>query len=363
MTKFFSNEESAPDFDQTIADVIRLTQYSHGAGCGCKISPQVLSTILASEQQKFIDPNLLVGNESKDDAAVYDLGNGVGIVSTTDFFMPIVDDPFQFGQIAATNAISDIYAMGGKPIMAIAILGFPINKLPATVAQRIVEGGRYACQQAGISLAGGHSIDAPEPIFGLAVTGTVSTERVKKNNSATAGCQLFLTKPLGIGILTTAEKKGKLKAQHQGLAAKMMCQLNCIGADFAQIEGVKAMTDVTGFGLAGHLLEMCEGANLRAEVNFANLVTLDGVLDYIKQGCVPGGTERNFSSYGQALGQMTPHQKAILCDPQTSGGLLIAVEPDAVENVQTLAQQQQIALIPVGQLFKPDEKFAQIELV
>ncbi|AWX13127.1 selenide, water dikinase SelD [Mergibacter septicus] len=344
-------------------ETIRLTQYSHGAGCGCKISPQVLATILQTKQQTFLDPNLLVGNETKDDAAVYDLGNGIGIVSTTDFFMPIVDDPFQFGQIAATNAISDIYAMGGKPIMAIAILGFPINKLPAEVAQQIVEGGRYACQQAGISLAGGHSIDAPEPIFGLAVTGTVAIERVKQNNTATAGCQLFLTKPLGIGVLTTAEKKGKLKVEHQGLAAQTMCKLNQIGAEFAQVKAVRAMTDVTGFGLAGHLLEMCEGANLRAEVNFNNLVVLEGVRDYIDQGCVPGGTERNFASYGQQLGKMTVVEKAILCDPQTSGGLLIAVEAQAITDVEALAKYHQIELIPVGRLLAEDEKFARIELV
>ncbi|QDJ12547.1 selenide, water dikinase SelD [Mergibacter septicus] len=344
-------------------ETIRLTQYSHGAGCGCKISPQVLATILQTKQQTFLDPNLLVGNETKDDAAVYDLGNGIGIVSTTDFFMPIVDDPFQFGQIAATNAISDIYAMGGKPIMAIAILGFPINKLPAEVAQQIVEGGRYACQQAGISLAGGHSIDAPEPIFGLAVTGTVAIERVKQNNTATAGCQLFLTKPLGIGVLTTAEKKGKLKVEHQGLAAQTMCKLNQIGAEFAQVKAVRAMTDVTGFGLAGHLLEMCEGANLRAEVNFNNLVVLEGVRDYIDQGCVPGGTERNFASYGQQLGKMTAVEKAILCDPQTSGGLLIAVEAQAITEVEALAKYHQIELIPVGRLLAEDEKFARIELV
>ena len=244
---------------------IRLTQYSHGAGCGCKISPKVLDQILHSELEKFVDPNLLVGNESKDDAAVYDIGNGVGIISTTDFFMPIVDDPFDFGRIAATNAISDIFAMGGKPIMAIAILGFPINKLPPEVAQQIVDGGRFACQQAGIALAGGHSIDSPEPIFGLAVTGVISTEKVKKNNSAKAGCRLYLTKPLGIGVLTTAEKKGKLKAEHQGLARDVMCQMNKIGSQFAEIEGVSAMTDVTGFGLLGHLAEICEGSNLNAE--------------------------------------------------------------------------------------------------
>src|SRR5699024_7864157 len=199
---------------------IRLTQYSHGAGCGCKISPKVLETILHSEQAKFVDPNLLVGNETKDDAAVYDLGNGTGIISTTDFFMPIVDNPYDFGRIAATNAISDIFAMGGNPIMAIAILGWPIDKLAPEIAREVIEGGRAACQGAGISLAGGHSIDAPEPIFGLAVTGVVPVSKIKKNSAAKAGCQLFLTKPLGIGVLTTAEKKGLLKPEHQGLATE-----------------------------------------------------------------------------------------------------------------------------------------------
>lgn len=247
---------------------IRLTQYSHGAGCGCKISPKVLETILHSEQAKFVDPNLLVGNETRDDAAVYDLGNGTSVISTTDFFMPIVDNPFDFGRIAATNAISDIFAMGGKPIMAIAILGWPINKLSPEIAREVTEGGRYACRQAGIALAGGHSIDAPEPIFGLAVTGIVPTERVKKNSTAQAGCKLFLTKPLGIGVLTTAEKKSLLKPEHQGLATEVMCRMNIAGASFANIEGVKAMTDVTGFGLLGHLSEMCQGAGVQARVDY-----------------------------------------------------------------------------------------------
>lgn len=269
--------------NDTIADTVRLTQYSHGAGCGCKISPKVLDKILHSELAKWQDPNLLVGNESRDDAAVYDIGNHIGIISTTDFFMPIVDEPFDFGRIAATNAISDIFAMGGKPIMAVAILGFPIKLLPPEVAQKIVEGGRFACQQAGIALAGGHSIDAPEPIFGLAVTGVVNTQQLKKNATAQAGCKLFLTKPLGIGVLTTAEKKGKLKTKHQGLARDVMCQLNDIGYQFAQIDEVLAMTDVTGFGLLGHLLEMCEGADLNAKVYFNQIKTLDGVIDYIEK--------------------------------------------------------------------------------
>ncbi|AUI65413.1 MULTISPECIES: selenide, water dikinase SelD [Glaesserella] len=341
---------------------IRLTQYSHGAGCGCKISPKVLEQILHTEQAKFIDPNLLVGNETKDDAAVYDIGNGVGIVSTTDFFMPIVDDPFDFGRIAATNAISDIFAMGGKPIMAIAILGFPINKLPAEVAQQIVEGGRFACQQAGIALAGGHSIDSPEPIFGLAVTGIISTEQVKKNASAQADCELYLTKPLGIGVLTTAEKQGKLQPEHKNLARDVMCQMNLIGAEFAKVEEITAMTDVTGFGLLGHLAEICQGSNLRAEVYFDQIQTLDGVKAYIVQGAVPGGTNRNFDSYGHLISPLSDEQKAILCDPQTSGGLLIAVKPQAVETVKEIAKAANVALYPVGRLLEADSEKALIEV-
>ena len=322
----------------------------------------MLGTILHSELEKFIDPNLLVGNETADDAAVYDIGNGVGIISTTDFFMPIVDDPFDFGRIAATNAISDIFAMGGKPIMAIAILGFPINKLPAEVAQQIVEGGRAACATAGIALAGGHSIDAPEPIFGLAVTGVIPTEKVKRNASATAGCELFLTKPLGIGILTTAEKRGILKPEHQHLARDAMCQMNLIGAEFSKLDEVKAMTDITGFGLLGHLKEVCEGSNLRAEVDFADIQTLDGVQDYIAQGSVPGGTNRNFESYGHLISPLTDEQKAILCDPQTSGGLLVAVESQAVEKIQQIANAMNVPLFRVGRLLEMDENRPLIEV-
>ncbi|HAT3956231.1 TPA: selenide, water dikinase SelD [Kluyvera ascorbata] len=329
---------------------IRLTQYSHGAGCGCKISPKVLETILHSEQTKFIDPNLLVGNETRDDAAVYDLGNGTSVISTTDFFMPIVDNPFDFGRIAATNAISDIFAMGGKPIMAIAILGWPINTLAPEIAREVTEGGRFACKQAGIALAGGHSIDAPEPIFGLAVTGIVPTERVKKDSTAQAGCKLFLTKPLGIGVLTTAEKKSLLKPEHQGLATEVMCQMNLVGSAFANIEGVKAMTDVTGFGLLGHLSEMCQGAGVQAQIDFAAVPKLPGVEAYIALGAVPGGTERNFASYGHLMGAMSDAQRALLCDPQTSGGLLLAVTPDAEADVQAAAAEFGITLTAIGEL-------------
>ena len=322
----------------------------------------MLGTILYSELEKFYDPNLLVGNETADDAAVYDLGNGTAIISTTDFFMPIVDDPFDFGRIAATNAISDIFAMGGKPIMGIAILGFPTNVLPAEVAQKIVDGGRFACHQAGIALAGGHSIDSPEPIFGLAVTGVIDTEKVKRNASAKSGCKLYMTKPLGIGILTTAEKKGKLKPEHQGLATAAMCQMNSIGSQFSQVDGVTAMTDVTGFGLLGHLIEICEGSNLSAVVFSDKIKTLDGVKDYITQGCVPGGTGRNFDSYGHKVGALTEEQKAILCDPQTSGGLLVAVEPNSVQMVIEIAKDEGIDLYEVGELNPKSESDLVVEI-
>lgn len=330
---------------------VRLTQYSHGAGCGCKISPQVLDDILQSSLPSFQDPNLLVGNEHKDDAAVYDLGNGSCIISTTDFFMPIVDDPFDFGRIAATNAISDIYAMGGKPLMAVAILGWPINQLDASIAAQVIDGGRSVCHAAGISLAGGHSIDAPEPIFGLAVTGIVATDKVKKNSQAQAGDRLFLSKPLGIGILTTAEKKGLLLPEHKNLARDAMCQSNKIGAEFADIVGVNAMTDVTGFGLLGHLTEVCHGSQLSASLNFSDIPTLDAIESYIEQGCVPGGSQRNFASYGDKVSPLNDVQRVVLCDPQTSGGLLVCVAPNSVAAVLECAQKNDLILFEIGEMY------------
>jgi len=240
---------------------IKLTQYSHGAGCGCKISPKILDEILHSSFSMPDNKKLLVGNHSKDDAAVYDLDNGTALISTTDFFMPIVDDPFNFGRIASANAISDVYAMGGKPILAIAILGWPINKLSPLVARRVIEGSKSICKEAGIPLAGGHSIDSPEPIFGLAVNGLVDIKNLKQNNTAKAGDLWLLTKKIGVGILTTAEKKGILKEENKTLAAEQMMQLNKVGETIGRIPAVHAMTDVTGFGLLGHLIEMAEGSD------------------------------------------------------------------------------------------------------
>ncbi len=333
-----------------MSDDIKLTQYSHGAGCGCKISPAQLDVILKTKMSFKRDPRLIIGHETKDDAAVYDLGGGVGIVSTTDFFMPIVDDPFTFGRVAATNALSDIYAMGGKPIMAVAILGWPLDKLDASVAQRVVDGGRAACQDAGISLGGGHSIDAPEPIFGLAVTGRVELDEVKRNGGALPGCELFLTKPLGVGILTTAVKRGKIMSEDAGLAERWMCQLNDVGVDFAGLSGVRAMTDVTGFGLMGHLLEVCKASGVRADVRFDDVPHIAACTRYIDEGCVPGGTSRNFQSVKADIGPLTERQRALLCDPQTSGGLLVAVEPKQVQQLKEVAAAQSIELASFGRL-------------
>ena len=332
---------------------VQLTEYSHGAGCGCKISPKILDQILQSDLQLPDFPHLLVGNSSKDDAAVFDMGNGEGVISTTDFFMPIVDDPFDFGRIAATNAISDVYAMGGAPIMAIAILGWPVNVLGPDIARRVVDGGRQACKEAGIPLAGGHSIDAPEPIFGLAVTGRVLLDNLKKNNTAKAGDSLYLTKPLGIGILTTAQKQKKLLPEHSCIARDAMCTLNKPGAVFAEMAGVSAITDVTGFGFLGHLLEICEGSSVAAIVYEQAIPLLPEVESYRSQGCVPGGTERNFASYGKRLPDLTDRQKQILCDPQTSGGLLIAVSSGVSEqDFLQKARHLGLDLQKVGELYR-----------
>ena len=336
---------------------IRLTQYSHGAGCGCKIAPDVLSRILAETDggaSNAMFPSLLVGHQSRDDAAAVILDEDRAVLSTTDFFMPIVDDPYDFGRIAATNAISDIYAMGGTPQLAIAILGWPIDTLAPEIANQVVQGGRDVCRQLGFPLAGGHSIDAPEPIFGLAVTGTVARAHLKRNDAACADDLLILTKPLGIGIHTTAEKQGKLQAAHRGLATELMCQSNQVGALLAKLDGVHALTDVTGFGLAGHLMEMCRGSNLCAILDPAAIPELPGLDDYIALGCVPSGTQRNFDALENALPTLTLRGLAVLCDPQTSGGLLIALSPDALGDVQKLLIKEALPSAVLG-LLAPNE--------
>jgi selenide,water dikinase len=344
--------------------MIKLTQYSHGAGCGCKISPKVLDVILQGNVAMPNNENLLVGNHSRDDAAVLDLGNGTALISTTDFFMPIVDDPYNFGRIASANAISDVYAMGGKPVLAIAILGWPIDKLSPEVAQQVIDGSRSICLEAGISLGGGHSIDSPEPIFGLAVNGIIDTKNVKQNNTAKAGDVLFLTKPLGVGILTTAEKKALLKPEHINLAANQMMKLNKIGELLGKEKVVSAMTDVTGFGLLGHLTEMAEGSELSAEIYFDKVPLITpSIIDYINQGAVPGVTNRNWDSYGHKIGPISTLQKAILADPQTSGGLLIAVAEKYVKEIIELLEENDLGGFtePIGQMVAKGENIVSIK--
>lgn len=341
---------------------IKLTQYSHGAGCGCKISPKILDEILHSSFSMPDNDRLIVGNHSKDDAAVYDLKNGTALIATTDFFMPIVDDPFNFGRIASANAISDVYAMGGTPIMAIAILGWPISLIPPSVATKVIEGSKSICMEAGIPLAGGHSIDSPEPIFGLAVNGLVDLQHLKQNNTAKKGDLLLLTKPIGVGILTTAEKKSMLKEEHKLLAAHQMMQLNKIGSVLASVNGVHAMTDVTGFGLFGHLIEMADGSGLSANIDFNSvpLITSD-LNDYVQQGSVPGGTNRNWDSYGHRVNIEKSESgnlcKNILADPQTSGGLLISVGKESYNEVAAVLKEAglEIHTNPIGEIIEKNE--------
>jgi len=274
--------------------------------------------------------------------------------------MPIVDDAYDFGRIAATNAISDIYAMGGKPIMAISIFGWPIDKLPEEVGKRVIEGGRKVCEEAGIPLAGGHSIDSPEPIFGLAVTGIIDQDKIKPNDGAHSGDLLYLTKPLGIGILTTAEKKKILRQEDIGVATAIMLKTNKIGMDLSQLKGVTAITDVTGFGLLGHLTELCEASNVSADINFAKVPVIGGINAYIAQGSYPGGTGRNFASYGHKISPLTESQKLILCDPQTCGGLLIAVSPDSEQEFLNICENKGLQLESFGIIKEQAEKLIRV---
>lgn len=330
---------------------VRLTEYAHGAGCGCKIAPNVLEKLLTSEVTSAFDPRLLVGNETRDDAAVFDLGDGTALVSTTDFFAPIVDDPTDFGRIASVNALSDVYAMGGTPLMAIAILGWPVNTLPIEAAKLVVDGARMACAEAGIPLAGGHSIDTLEPIFGLAVSGRVQLAHLRTNASAQAGDVLYLTKPLGVGILATAEKNKTLKAEHVGIARDSMVRLNSIGAVFGTLPYVHAITDVTGFGLGGHVIELCQGAQVSAEIFFDAIPRLHPDLDwYIHQAQIPSGTGRNAESYGALVSPLQPAERALLFDPQTSGGLLVAVDGNHQHDFEALARDHGYTLRPIGRI-------------
>lgn len=337
---------------------IRLTQYSTGAGCGCKIAPAVLEQILKSNFKAPVSDKLIVGNSSKDDAAVYDLGNGQGLISTTDFFTPIVDDAITFGKIAAANAISDVYAMGGKPLMAVAILGWPINKLPIELAQQVIEGAQMICAEAGIPLAGGHSIDSQEPIFGLAVNGLIELKNLKQNNTAKAGDLIYITKKIGVGILATAEKKEMLKAEHIGVAAQQMIQLNKLGEKIGQLSDVTAMTDITGFGLLGHLIEMAEGANLSAAIDYTKIPLIDGLSTYTSQMCVPDNTFRNWNHYESKVSGINGDSLLTLCDPQTNGGLLITVSPAADDNFKKLLISEGFTdfIEPIGTMKTKGEK-------
>lgn len=343
-------------------DEIKLTQFSHGAGCGCKIAPQILEQILQSNSSFPNDKKLLVGNSSKDDAAVYDLGNGTALISTTDFFMPIVDDATDFGKIASANAISDVYAMGGKPLLAVAILGWPVEKLPVGLAQKVLEGAREICLQAGIPLAGGHSIDSTEPIFGLAVTGIVDIKNLKQNNTAKEGDYLFLTKPIGVGILATAQKRGLLSDKLLQLLTTQLTALNSIGEQLGKLNSVTAITDVTGFGLLGHLIEMAEGSNLSAEIYYNKLPILDGATDFLKQRIVPDATYRNWNSYSTKVsfdkGVNVLEAFNLLPDPQTNGGLLIAVNSTKIEEVKERFTQNglQNFIEPIGRFISKEEK-------
>lgn len=329
---------------------IKLTQFSHGSGCGCKIAPATLEKILQSTGEKKLFPQLLVGNESKDDAAVYELNDGTCIISTTDFFMPIVDDAFSFGAIAATNAISDVYAMGGMPIMALAILGWPLEKIPVEVAQQVLAGAQSICDQANIPLAGGHSIDSPEPIFGLAVTGTVLKKHLKKNNTAKAGDLLYLTKPLGVGIISTAQKRGLALPQDVEEAVRIMTTLNAVGEMFGSLDYVTAMTDVTGFGLIGHLLEVCEGSKLSAEISYSKIPLIKNLSTYTAKMIYPDNTMRNWQSFEGKVTGIGSESLLTLCDPQTSGGLLVCVDAKHAIEFEREASEHGLSLQAFGKL-------------
>lgn len=341
---------------------IKLTQYAHGGGCGCKIAPAVLEQILKTTTPQNSYTNLLVGNSTNDDAAAYDLGNGTALISTTDFFTPIVDNAFDFGRIAAANSISDVYAMGGRPVMAIAILGWPVDKLPVTLAQQVLEGARAVCTEAGIPLAGGHSIDTSEPVFGLAVSGLCDIANLKRNNTAKEGDLLFLTKPIGVGILATAQKRGVLAEEHYAIQIAQLTQVNKMGEALGKMPGVHAMTDVTGFGLAGHLIEMAEGSGLSAELYYSKLPVTAGVREYLAQKTVPDATYRNWNAYGSKInfdaGVDVMEAFSLLPDPQTNGGLLIAVDPASKDDLVQLFEQNGFSnfIEPIGRIVAKGDK-------
>ena len=338
----------------------RLTSLSHGGGCGCKIAPGVLSEILKNVPQLPFPKELLVGIETSDDAAVYQINDSQAIVATTDFFMPIVDDPFDFGKIAATNAISDIYAMGGTPLFALALVGMPVKVLSNKTIARILEGGSEACRSAGIPIAGGHTIDSVEPIYGLVAIGIVDPKRIKSNAAAKAGDVLILGKPLGIGILSAALKKDVLGPDGYAEMIANTTKLNSAGPDLAKLSGVHALTDVTGFGLAGHMLELARGSHCTAHIDWSQVPLLSNVLQFAEDGIVTGASGRNWNSYGQDVvipANFSAAQLALLTDPQTSGGLLVSCSQEAVEEVLEIFNQHHfLGARVIGQMSKAQEK-------
>ncbi|MFI5203586.1 MAG: selenide, water dikinase SelD [Flavobacteriales bacterium] len=343
-------------------ELIKLTQFSKGGGCGCKIAPRDLEKLLGNQFAKLTDTALLVGNHTGDDAAVYDLGNGQGLISTTDFFVPIVDDPFLFGKIAAANALSDVYAMGGKPIMALAIMGWPIDKIPMEMAQEVMRGAREVCKEAEIQIAGGHSIDISQPVFGLSVNGMVDLKNLKKNSTAREGDLIYITKPLGTGILTTAEKRGILREEHKAELYAQMSKLNSIGKLFGPLDYIHAMTDITGFGLLGHLYEMCKGANQGAEITYSAVPIIKSAKEYVAQMVYADNTMRNWNAYEPFVEGISGESLFTLCDPQTNGGLMVAVDPTSQKEFETLLSKEGYAdfAVPAGRFNAAGEKLIRL---
>ena len=345
---------------------VKLTQYSRGAGCGCKIAPQVLQQMINIEEQDPEFPNLLVGNRSFDDAAVYALEGRQAIISTADFFMPIVDDAFDFGRIAAANSLSDVYAMGGRPIMALGLLGWPVEKLAPELAGKVIAGAKTVCAEANIPLAGGHTIDSAEPFFGLSVNGLIDTAYLKKNNTAEAGHLIYITKPIGTGIYSTALKRAQLDAEDQSALLEQLCRLNSIGAELGKYGSVTAMTDITGFGLLGHLMEMCKGAGLSAELNYSAIPLMPNLQKYLALKTIPDATFRNWNAYskdtGFAKGVNVMEAFNVLPDPQTNGGLMIAVHPDQRVEIEELFRQNNLASFaaPIGKFITQADKIVNV---